>query len=253
MTATFYLGFISREEHSSCQVYGIADRRVEGWPHMPGLSATSPSAAAKIGKYFWDIGNIYARRNAMAVERKAKPLAVPSAQRLLPCGGRRRVTMKNQSRLSLAAAIVSLATGCGYSAPYQTSGPSLSSQGVEVGIAGVSCYVNRSADPFLQGVAPDILGLDLKVEVKNNSGQAAQISEARMRLADPAAPAAEALTPEKSEIVAVSPGETKDIPLSFRTSDVLSCHHGFQLVLADSVELGASPIAFSPISIVASR
>jgi len=161
--------------------------------------------------------------------------------------------MKNQSRLSLAAVIGLLTTGCGYSAPYMTSGPSLSNQGVEVAIAGVSCYVNRSADMYLQGVDPDRLGLDVKLQVQNNSGQVAQISEGRVRLADPASPATQALTPDKFQVVSVLPGETKELPLSFTTSDVLSCHHGFELILADSVEVGASPIALSPISLVASR
>jgi hypothetical protein len=93
----------------------------------------------------------------------------------------------------------------------------------------------------------------VKLQVQNNSGQVAQISEGRVRLADPASPATQALTPDKFQVVSVLPGETKELPLSFTSSDVLSCHHGFELILADSVEVGASPIALSPISLVASR
>jgi hypothetical protein len=74
-----------------------------------------------------------------------------------------------------------------------------------------------------------------------------------MRLADPAAPAAQAVSPDKAKVVSILPGETKDLPLSFTTEKVLSCHHGFELVLADSVQLGASTIALNPISVVASR
>ena len=161
--------------------------------------------------------------------------------------------MKKQSKLSLAAAVVSLAVGCGYSAPYQTSGPSLSSQGVQVGITGVGCYVNRSAFMTLKGLDADRLGLDLKLRVRNDSQQVATLSEGRMRLADPAAPSAQAITPNKAEVVSILPGETKDVPVSFTTEKVLSCHHGFELVLADSVQLGASTIAINPISVVASR
>ncbi len=161
--------------------------------------------------------------------------------------------MKKQNKLSLAAAVFSLALGCGYSAPYQTSGPSLSSQGVQVGITGVGCYVNRSAFMTLKGLDADRLGLDLKLRVRNDSQQVATLSEGRMRLADPAAPSAQAITPNKAEVVSILPGETKDVPVSFTTEKVLSCHHGFELVLADSVQIGASTIAINPISVVASR
>jgi hypothetical protein len=163
------------------------------------------------------------------------------------------MNMKKQISLSLAAAVASLAVGCGYSAPYQTSGPSLSSQGVQVGITGVGCYVNRSAFMTLKGLDADRLGLDLKLRVRNDSQQVATLSEGRMRLADPAAPAAQAVSPDKAKVVSILPGETKDLPLSFTTEKVLDCHHGFELMLADSVHLGASTIALNPISVVASR
>ena len=161
--------------------------------------------------------------------------------------------MKNLIKLSFASAVVSMATGCGYSAPYQTSGPSLSSQGVQVGIAGVGCYVNRSAFMTLKGLDQDRLGLDLKLQVKNDTRQIATLSKGRMRLVDPAAPAAQAVTPDKADVVSIPPGETKDLRVSFTTEKVLDCHHGFELVLADSVQLGDSTITLNPISVVASR
>ena len=64
-----------------------------------------------------------------------------------------------------------------------------------------------------------------------------------MRLVDPAAPAAQAVTPDKADVVSIAPGETKTLPVSFTTEKVLDCHHGFELVLADSVQLGDSTIA----------
>jgi len=41
---------------------------------------------------------------------------------------------------------------------------------------------------------------------------------------------------------------SKALPVSFTTEKVLDCHHGFELVLADSVQLGASTITLNPIS-----
>jgi hypothetical protein len=161
--------------------------------------------------------------------------------------------MKKQIRWILTIAIASLIAACGSNAPYTMSGPSFSSQGVRVDIAKARCYVNRSADMFLEGVAPDRLGLDVKLQLKNESDQRANLSEARILLVDAAAGATQVLKPENPKVVSISPGETKQLRLRFMTSDVLSCHHGFELILSESVDLGVIPIALSPIRLVASR
>jgi hypothetical protein len=133
------------------------------------------------------------------------------------------------------------------------SGPSLSNQGVQVDIAKASCYVNRSADMFLEGVTPDRLGLDLKLRIKNESDQAANLSEARILLVDAAGQATRVLTPEKPEVVSIPPGETKQVRLRYMTGDDLSCHRSFELELSDSIELGVTPVALSPIRLAAWR
>src|ERR1700690_3020502 len=96
----------------------------------------------------------------------AKPmrtcLAVASAAS--PAG--RRMTMKSQSALVFGAAALLVGSGCGYSAPYRTSGVSLSDQGVQVGIAGVRCYVNRGSDPMIETTTDDDqVGLEVKLAI----------------------------------------------------------------------------------------
>jgi hypothetical protein len=161
--------------------------------------------------------------------------------------------MKRQIRWILTIAIAFLTAACGSSTPYTMSGASFSSQGVDVDLAKASCYVNRSADMYLEGVTPDRLGLDLKLQIKNGSDQVANLSEARILLLDAAVRATQVLTPEKPEVVSIPPGMTKQVQLRFTTSDDLSCRHGFELVLADSVDLGGTPMALSPIRLAASR
>ncbi len=159
--------------------------------------------------------------------------------------------MKNQSMWILGAAGVLLAAGCGLSAPYKTSGPSLSDQGVQVGIAGVRCYVNREEDPFPEVIDQDQVDLDLRLQVKNDSGRIADISEARIRLAESDVPAVGTAPPEQSGVISVPPGATRQVPLKFEPAGLVSCHHGFELELTDSVDLAGSPIALNPIRFAA--
>ena len=78
--------------------------------------------------------NVAGCLRAPTVRRRAAPPSTTCCSHRTRLHGltslRRRHRTKEPRRISMA-------TGCGYSAPYQTLGPSLSSQGVQVGIAGV--------------------------------------------------------------------------------------------------------------------
>jgi hypothetical protein len=113
--------------------------------------------------------------------------------------------MNNQTVWMLLTAGVLLPAGCGFGAPYKMSGPSLSGQGVEVGIAGVRCYVNREQDPFPDVIDQDQVDVDLRLQVKNNSSQDAEIAEGRIRLAEADLPAVGPATPEHSGVISVPP------------------------------------------------
>src|SRR5208283_5999312 len=60
--------------------------------------------------------------------------------------------------------------------------PPFSNQGVEVGITGVRCYVNRTADPMTETTIDDELGLEVKLAINNSSDQIAEVSEGQFRL-----------------------------------------------------------------------
>jgi hypothetical protein len=154
--------------------------------------------------------------------------------------------MKNQTTLGFGAFVI-LAAGCAYGGPYKTSGPSLSEQGVQVNVAGARCYVNREGEPYPDVIEQDQADLDLRLQIKNDSGQVAEISEGRIRLAETDAPATAAAPPEQSGVISVPPGATTQVPLKFEPSGVDSCRHAFALEMADSVDLAGSPIALSPI------
>ncbi|MGA7742704.1 MAG: hypothetical protein WCE40_12775 [Polyangia bacterium] len=159
--------------------------------------------------------------------------------------------MKNQN--VLVSAVILLASGCASSTPYRPSGPPLSVQGLQIGIADVRCSLDEG-DHLIE-LADQPKGVfDLKLEIKNDSARVARFSERRIRLVDFSAPAARPLTPDDAQVVSVFPGETKELPVTFTTADSLDCRHGFNLVLVDAVQLGEpTPAALSSISIPAVR
>jgi len=156
--------------------------------------------------------------------------------------------MKIQGTLMFGAAAVILAAGCAYTAPYQNSGPALSEQGIQVGIAGIRCYVNREGDPMTEtGPGEDQVGLDVKLQINNYSGQVAELEEGHLRLADADTARSKAAPPERSKVVTVLPGESKEVRLAFMPEGSADCRHNFALELADSVDVQGSPIPLSPI------
>jgi hypothetical protein len=173
--------------------------------------------------------------------------------------------MKNQFSFVFGTAVLLVAAGCGSSAPYQTSGKSLSDQGVQVGIAGVRCYVipkgslmgavgaedtyvNRVGYPVIETPTDeDQVSLDLRLQINNDSEQVAEVAEGHILLAEADLPETRAATPERSKVIEVLPGQLKKVRLAFMPPGVADCHHKFDLELASSVELAGTPIPLSRI------
>jgi len=133
--------------------------------------------------------------------------------------------MKSKDALMFGAAVLLVAAGCAYSAPYKTSGESFSNQGVEVVITGVRCYVNRTADPMTETTIDDELDI----------------------------PAAQAVAPRRSKVIDVLPGETKQVRLAYMPAGAADCRRNFELELANSVEVSGFPATLSPIEFEAER
>ena len=162
--------------------------------------------------------------------------------------------MRIQNALMFGAIALFAGAGCAYSAPYRTSGVSLSDEGVQVGIAGVRCWVNRGSDPMIETTSDeDQVGVDLKLLINNSSDQIAQVNEDQIRLADADAPAATAAKPTRSRVIDVLPGETKQVRLAFVPTGAADCHRNFALELGNSVEVSGSPAALNPIDFEAKR
>ena len=158
--------------------------------------------------------------------------------------------MRKLKGLVLSAAVALCAESCGYSASYRTSGPSLSSQGVQVGVAGVLCHVKREQDPFPDVIDQEQVDLAVRLQVRNGASQVADLSEGHIRLTEADAARGTA-APEQSGVFSVDPGETRQVALHFETSSITNCHQPFELELADSVDVAGSPVALNPIAFAA--
>jgi len=140
-----------------------------------------------------------------------------------------------------------LMASCGYTVPYQTSGPALSANGVQVRLLGDRCYVNRSGEQFPTSVDDDRLGIDVRLQIDNTSALPAQVSLGRFELADGAAPGSGVISPYEAEMVTLSPGETRTVGLEFETQTTLDCRHSFALDVNDAVAIAGKRVDLAAI------
>jgi hypothetical protein len=150
-------------------------------------------------------------------------------------------------------AIAAPATSCGYGLPYQTSGPALSKEGVQIAIVGDRCYVNRSGEQYPTSVSDDELHLNVNVQVKNDSNQVAWLSPAAFQLVENKAGDRIVMHPHESGTLSMSPGETKVLSLDFDQEGDVDCHHGLALEAPRAVAIEGTQIALSPIQFRPSR
>jgi len=157
-----------------------------------------------------------------------------------------------QNSVFLSAVVIGTAS-CGYVAPYTSSGPSLSKEGVEIAIAGERCFVNRSAEQFPTTVDDDHLKLDLRLQVKNESNHIAVLSPKHVRLSETVGGERMVMQPRESEAISLQPGEVKMVSLDFEQSGALDCHHELALEAAGAVDIEGGKVNFEPIHFLASH
>jgi hypothetical protein len=156
--------------------------------------------------------------------------------------------MAKDRRVSWTMVVFGLvATSCGYSAPYRSSGPALSKAGVEIAVVGQRCYVNRAADPYRTTVSDDELNLELRVDVKNQSGRTAVVEPQRMVVSEMADGKRTDLRSEDKGAVTLQPGEAKTVSLRFERTGDLDCRHELALDAGQAVTVDGQPVSLDPI------
>lgn len=154
--------------------------------------------------------------------------------------------MQNPMTLLAVSVIAGSLSGCAYSTPYQTSGPTVAKEGVRVAIAGDRCYVNRTAEQFPTNVNDDRLHVDVELAVTNNAKEAATLSLDQFHLADARTNAT--VAPLASGQVSLAPSETKLVPLAFEeAAGNVDCHHDFAIAAQGAVSLEHQPVTLASI------
>jgi hypothetical protein len=140
-----------------------------------------------------------------------------------------------------------LLASCGYTVPYQVSGPVTSKEGVQVRLLGDRCFVNRSGEQYPTTVGDDRLDVEVSLQVDNASAQPAQLSLGRIQLAGGSAPDTVVMLASEARVVSLSPGETRRLGLDFETQTMLGCRRPFALEVRDAVAIDGKPVALDPI------
>jgi hypothetical protein len=152
--------------------------------------------------------------------------------------------MKNQL---FSFVTMSLLGACGYTTPYQTTGPVTSREGVEVILAGESCYVNRSGEQFPTASPDDILHVAVNLQVANRSSRPAELSLDRFQLAEEPTSGKAALSPSESGTVELAPGDSKAVQLGYQDQTDLDCHRTFALEANNAVSIEGKPVNIASI------
>jgi hypothetical protein len=129
----------------------------------------------------------------------------------------------------------------------------MSSQGIQVDVLGLRCFADLADSPMTEFPPENRGTFALTLQVANRGQRSAAFSPNRVRLVDTAVPTAPPIPPDGLDLVSVHPGETRQIPLIFTTRNIPQCEHLFELQLADSVQMGAPPIALQSIKIRPAR
>jgi hypothetical protein len=161
--------------------------------------------------------------------------------------------MKNSTRYVLSLVAAGLATSCGYTAPYRTSGPALSKEGVQITLAGEQCYVNRSTEEFPTAVDDDVLHVGLSLQVFNHSDRVAVIALDGFQLEENAGSGQAVLHPQQSGSVTLSPGQSTSLALDYTQQPGLDCHHDLALDTRGAVAIEGKPVNLASIHFVPAR
>jgi hypothetical protein len=157
--------------------------------------------------------------------------------------------MNNKKLHVLSLIGAGITASCGYTAPYETSGPALSKEGVQITVAGEQCYLNRSTEEFPTTVDDGVLHVGLKLQVANHSDRPAVVSRDGFHLEETMGSAHAVMQPEQSGSVTLSPGQSTELLLDFtHASEMgLDCHQDLALNAGGAVAIEGRPTTLASI------
>jgi hypothetical protein len=144
--------------------------------------------------------------------------------------------------LTLALAVTPACASLG--PPARTSGPSVSSEGVELAVAAQSC--TQSADPDWPVLGEAVL----EIHVRNGTAAPLTVRRDDFRLVTPDGSALRSRSWGAVQPLVVGGGETSAFELRFQSYDSLACERELWLEPRAGLVVGRTPAAIEPVRFV---
>jgi hypothetical protein len=153
--------------------------------------------------------------------------------------------------LSLIAAGVS--ASCGYTAPYHSSGPALSREGVQIAVTAEQCYNNRLDEQYPTALNDDQLHVGVRLNVTNGSNHLVVLSRDAFKLEETDGRSPRVMRPQENGSVSLSPGQSKSLVLNFAEETEYDCHHELALDAQGAIAVAGKPVHLASIHFLPSR
>jgi hypothetical protein len=148
-------------------------------------------------------------------------------------------------RLVLTAALVAGPGACmPLTPPAKNAGPSSSEKGIQVAVLRQSCAATQESDQY----GADLVEASVEVQVRNGATAPATVHRDNFRLLAPDGSALRTITLRASDPLTLEGGASQTFELRFMTHGGLACADEMRLDPDGGIVLGASPIAFEPVS-----
>jgi hypothetical protein len=149
------------------------------------------------------------------------------------------------SRLVLTATLVAASGACmPLTPPAKNAGPSSSEKGIQVAVLRQSCSATQEPDRY----GSDLVEANVEVQVRNGAPAPATVHRDNFRLLAPDGSALRTITRRAADPLTLAGGASQTFELRFMTRGGLACAKEMRLDPDGGIVLGASPLAFAPVS-----
>lgn len=150
------------------------------------------------------------------------------------------------ARLALTLALALTPACASFGPPARTSGPSVSSEGVELVVAAQSCTQSGGPD-FLEEFLGEAV---LEIHVRNGAAAPLTVRRTDFRLVTPDGSALRTRSWDAAKPLVVGGGETSVFELRFETYEGLTCDRELLLDPRVGLVVGGAPAAVEPVRFV---
>jgi hypothetical protein len=161
--------------------------------------------------------------------------------------------MKNRKLYGLSLIAAGVTASCGYTAPYHSSGPALSREGVQISLTAEQCYNNRFDEQYPTALSDDELHVGVRLNVINRSNHVAILVPAAFQLEENEGNEHTVMRPAETGSLSLPPGQSTDLILNFAEEAKYDCRHDLVLDAHHAIALEGKPVHLASIHFLPSR